>query len=70
MRLDKIILTNFYLTRGFLNVWVETEVNRQGEKIEVVFVISEGRRFILQELTFCRGGIRFLKTRLAEILQK
>ena len=57
LRLDKIILTNFYLTRGFLNVWVEGEINRQGEKADVRYTISEGQRFHLQDLKFIGAEI-------------
>lgn len=68
LRLDKIILTNYYLARGFLNVWVETDIRRQGEKIEVYFTISEGQRFILSELKFI--GIESLtETQLAEFFK-
>ena len=51
-RLDKIIITNYYLGRGFLNVWVDEEVNRKGDNISVIYKISEGRRYFL-------GGIKF-----------
>lgn len=68
LRLDKIILTNYYLARGFLNVWVETDIRRQGEKIEVYFIISEGQRFVLSELKFI--GIESLtETQLAEFFK-
>lgn len=52
-RIDKILITNFYLTKGFLNVWVETEIDRSGDKIDIKYEISEGIRFIL-------GGIKFV----------
>jgi outer membrane protein insertion porin family len=57
LRLDKIILTNFYLTRGFLNVWVAEKINRQGERVDVHFLISEGQRFLLQEIKFVGAKI-------------
>lgn len=54
-RMDKIILQNFYLTRGFLNVWVESELERDGDRIDINYKISEGRRYYLGEILF-RGN--------------
>lgn len=57
LRIDRVILTNFYMQNGFLDVWVETGFKRKGDKIEVLFKISEGRRYRL-------GGLRFTGMRL------
>jgi outer membrane protein insertion porin family len=56
-RIDKIILKNYYLNQGFLNVWIESDIQRQGEKIDVIFKISEGKRFILGNINFNGGKI-------------
>ncbi len=51
LRLDRTILTNFYQQEGFLNVWVDSKVDRNGDKINVTFSINEGRQYLL-------GGIK------------
>ena len=51
-RLDRIILTNYYLSRGFLNIWIDSEVKRSGENLDVVFSISEGRQYRFGGITF------------------
>ncbi len=56
-RLDKIIITNYYLGKGFLNVWVDEEVERKGDNIDVIYKISEGRRFFF-------GGIKFISSQI------
>ena len=56
-RLDKIIITNYYLGKGFLNVWVDEEVERKGDNIDVIYKISEGRRFFF-------GGIKFIGSQI------
>ena len=61
-RLDKIILTNYYLARGFLNIWIVSEVERTGENLDVIFKISEGKRFQF-------GGINFTGISLLSELQ-
>jgi outer membrane protein insertion porin family len=57
-RLDRIILTNYYLSRGFLNIWIESEVERTGENLDVIFNISEGKRYHFGGITF--SGVTLL----------
>jgi outer membrane protein insertion porin family len=56
-RIDKIILKNYYLSRGFLNVWIESDVDRRGDQADVIFRITEGRRFMLGKINFSGGQI-------------
>ncbi|MFZ0390829.1 MAG: BamA/TamA family outer membrane protein [Calditrichia bacterium] len=50
LRLDRTILQNFYDRQGFLNVWVENNVERDGDDITIIYDISEGNRFLLDTL--------------------
>ncbi len=56
-RIDKIILKNYYLTEGFLNVWVESEVERQGNMVDIIYKISEGKRYFLETINFSGNSI-------------
>ncbi|MGH1363802.1 MAG: BamA/OMP85 family outer membrane protein [Calditrichia bacterium] len=51
-RVDRTLLTNYYQLRGFLKVFVEVEYRKEGDKIFVVFLISEGVRSYLKEIVF------------------
>jgi len=57
LRIDKIILQNFYLGQGFLKVWVESELLRRGDKITIIFKLSEGIRFVLGEISISGAAI-------------
>lgn len=57
LRIDKIILQNFYLGQGFLKVWVETELSRRGDKITIIFTLSEGIRFVLGGISISGAAI-------------
>ncbi|MCK5455330.1 MAG: BamA/TamA family outer membrane protein [Calditrichia bacterium] len=75
-RIDKIILNNYYLSQGFLNVWIETDINRKGDQVDVIFNISEGKRFVLGNINFAGGQLlregefrKFFKIRDNEFFQ-
>jgi len=51
-RIDQILLKNYYLSNGFLNVWIESDVKRTGNLLDIIFSISEGTRFLLGEINF------------------
>ncbi|MCK4894879.1 MAG: hypothetical protein KAT07_12965, partial [Calditrichia bacterium] len=75
-RIDKIILNNYYLSKGFLNVWIETDINRKGDQVDVIFNISEGKRFVLGNINFAGGQLlregefrKFFKIRDNEFFQ-
>lgn len=57
LRLDRILLRNFYQSKGFLEVWVETGIKRSGENITIKYTISEGKRFLLKEIRISGGQI-------------
>ena len=52
MKLDRVILTNYYSRQGFLDVWVEANYQRHGDKVKIIFQIKEGIQYRL-------GGIQF-----------
>jgi outer membrane protein insertion porin family len=52
LRIDKTILNNFYLSNGFLDIWIEINLNRRGEKISIEFQIAEGTRYLLGTIEF------------------
>ncbi|UCF65235.1 MAG: BamA/TamA family outer membrane protein [bacterium] len=51
-RIDQILLKNYYLSNGFLNVWIESDVKRNGDQIDIIFTIAEGVRFLLRSINF------------------
>ncbi|MEJ2636287.1 MAG: BamA/TamA family outer membrane protein [Calditrichia bacterium] len=57
LRLDVTILTNYYQNRGFLNVWINSDIERRGNKINIIFNIKEGIRFVLGGIEVSGGGI-------------
>ncbi|OPX33580.1 hypothetical protein B1H10_05550 [candidate division KSB1 bacterium 4484_188] len=57
MRLDRILLRNFYQSKGFLEVWVETGIKRSGENITIKYTIAEGKQFLLKEIRISGGQI-------------
>jgi len=57
LRFDRILLRNYYQQRGFLDIWVETKVNRKGEKISIIYQISEGKQFFLGGITITGNHI-------------
>ncbi len=57
MRLDKILLANFYALNGFLDVFVSTEFQRVGNKIRLHYSIREGRRYYLRQIQFSGNKI-------------
>ncbi|MCB0301538.1 MAG: hypothetical protein KDE52_15885, partial [Calditrichaeota bacterium] len=50
--LDRILLTNYYQMRGFLNVYVDYKVNKDGDEIVLDFQVNEGKRYYLKEKNF------------------
>jgi outer membrane protein insertion porin family len=57
LRIDKTILNNFYLSNGFLDIWIETNLDRRGEKISIEFQIAEGTRYLLGTIEFAGATI-------------
>lgn len=51
LRFDRILLTNYYHQKGFLDVWIEPGIKRRGENLEVIYRVNEGKQFLL-------GGIQ------------
>ena len=55
MKLDQILLVNYYQLHGYLDVFVSSDFKRDGEKITIVYTIREGRRYFLRGIAF-RGN--------------
>ena len=51
LRLDRILITNYYTLRGYLNVFVASDFRKEGDKIFIKHEITEGRRFYLNAIT-------------------
>lgn len=45
VHLDKTVIKNYYFKNGFLDVWVEFQIKKTDEKVDVTFAINEGKRF-------------------------
>lgn len=58
LRLDRILLTNYYTLRGFLNVFVSRDFRKEGDKIFIKYSITEGRRYYFKAINFA-GQILF-----------
>lgn len=52
MKLDQVLLTNWYLRNGFLKVFVEADFRRKATQIFLEFKIKEGRRYYLKSIKF------------------
>ncbi len=57
LRVDKTILTNFYLGKGFLNVWIESEIHRKADKVSILFRINEGKQYRLGGIEVSGGEL-------------
>lgn len=51
-KLDQVLLTNFYLRNGFLQIFVSSNLTRKADKIYLDYNINEGTRFFLKSLNF------------------
>lgn len=52
MKLDRVLLTNYYSLQGFLNVYVASTFRKEGDKIFLEYEITEGRRYYLKDIVF------------------
>jgi len=61
LKLDQMLLKNFYQLQGFLNVYVEATFRKRMDKITVIYKILEGKRYYLKSLVF--HGNHIISTR-------
>ncbi len=52
LKLDQILLVNYYTTRGFLDVFVEGDFKRDGDKVNIIYRINEGPLYFLKAIRF------------------
>lgn len=45
LHIDKTILRNFYYKNGFMDIWVDLQFKKLDNKIQVKFIINEGKRY-------------------------
>lgn len=57
LRLDQVLLTNYYTVRGYLDAYIAATFTRDGDKVTIEFDIREGRRYYLKEIKFAGGEI-------------
>ena len=57
MKLDQVLLTNWYLRNGFLKVFVNTEFRRKANQIFLEYTINEGKQYYLNQLKFVGNKI-------------
>ncbi len=67
IKLDQILLSNYYRKQGFLRVRVldSLKFSARREKVTLIYTIQSGPRFYLQDITF-RGNRDIDSTRLRE----
>lgn len=69
MKLDQILLTNYYQINGFLNVFVDTDFERKLNHVILKYAINEGVRYYLMAIEFS-GNTIVSHTRLQEFFPK
>ncbi|RMF60439.1 MAG: hypothetical protein D6748_04080 [Calditrichaeota bacterium] len=52
IKLDEILIRNYYQLHGFLDVQVRGTFTRNGNDINITYQINEGRRYYLKEIRF------------------
>jgi len=67
MKLDRILLKNFYTLKGFLDVFVSADFERKGSEIFIYYKIVEGNRYYLNEVIF-QGNQEFSAGRLRALI--
>lgn len=77
MKLDQILVTNYYSQRGFLDVYVSGSFNKQGQKIFIEYEIREGICYYFHDMSFVGNEIfsgerlrSFFKINSGQIYQK
>ncbi len=57
LKLDEILMANFYRLRGFVEVQVSGEFRKEGDHIFVTYRIQEGPRYLLKRIQFAGNEI-------------
>ena len=52
LKLDQILITNYYTTRGFLDVFVEGDFDRRDSRVVIRYRITEGPQYYLKAIRF------------------
>ncbi|GAB4332105.1 MAG: hypothetical protein Kow0037_09300 [Calditrichia bacterium] len=50
LRLDRQLIRNYYISRGYMDIWVESSVAKRADKVELRFNINEGKQYRLKEI--------------------
>ena len=68
VKLDKILLTNFYRKQGFLMVTINDSlvIKKAENQVEIFYDIIEGRKYILKRINFT-GNNRITKEQLNNV---
>lgn len=51
LKIDQVLLTNFYVLNGYRDVYVASDYEKRGKNITVAYDIREGKRFYLKNIT-------------------
>ncbi len=57
LKLDQILITNYYTMRGFLDVYVEPDFTRQDNRVTIIYRITEGPQYHLKAIRFHGNSI-------------
>lgn len=52
LRLDPILISNYYQMQGFVRVYVTGDFERNGDRVTITYTIREGQRYYLKEIRF------------------
>ena len=71
VKLDKILLTNFYRQNGFLTVTVDDSViiNRETMTVQIIYELAEGQRYYFDRIEF-QGNELFSRNRLLNSIEE
>lgn len=52
LKLDQILITNYYTQQGYLDVYVTSSFDKEEDRIFIEYQVNEGNRFFLNGVTF------------------
>lgn len=73
MKLDQVLLTNWYLRNGFLKVFVSADFRRKANQIFLEYTITEGKHYYLNSIHFEGNSIvdvKELRNKIAQDVHK
>lgn len=57
LRLDQILITNYYIQQGYLDVYVTSSFDKEENRIFIEYQLKEGNRYFLNGITFSGNSL-------------